>query len=181
MFPSQFWVHKNHETLLKALSIWKREGGHDAAVVFTGFQEDYRTAGHFQKIENLIKELELQQSVHCLGLLPRQDQIQLVRQAAASVQPSYFEGWSSLVEDCRSLGKTIYLSDIPVHREQDPPDAVYFNPDSAEELAACLQRDWEHLGPGPDLAREAQASAQSRKRGIGYARDFLKILAKVAR
>jgi len=178
MFPSQFWAHKNHETLLRALAILKQEGAPDVAVVLTGFQRDYRTPGHFGKIEELIVELGLQENVHYLGLLPRQKQIQLIRQAAAIVQPSYFEGWSSLVEDCRRLGKAIYLSDIPIHREQDPPDAVYFNPASADELAAHLRRDWKHLRPGPDLAREAQASDQSHRRGIMYARDFLNVTAR---
>jgi glycosyltransferase involved in cell wall biosynthesis len=178
MFPSQFWVHKNHEKLLKALAILKSDGNPDVAIVFTGFQKDYRKPGHFQKIRTLIEELDLQRNVHYLGLLPRHAQIQLFRRAAAIVQPSYCEGWSSLVEDCRSLGKTVYLSDIPIHREQDPPNAVYFHPDSSEELAAHLKRDWDSLSPGPDLANEMRASSKSRTAGIKYARDFLNVVAK---
>ena len=178
MFPSQFWVHKNHQRLLQALSIVKQQGQRDVAIVFTGFRKDYRKPGHFEVIQRLIEELGLQQNVHYLGLLPRHTQVQLLRRAAAIVQPSYCEGWSSLVEDCRSLGKRIYLSDIPIHREQDPPNAVYFNPDSAEELATHLRYDWEHLIPGPDLASEARAAVQSRELGIRYARNFLSIVAR---
>jgi glycosyltransferase involved in cell wall biosynthesis len=181
MFPSQFWVHKNHERLLQALSIVKREGARDVAVVFTGFQKDYRKPGHFTKIQNLTVELGLQPNVHYLGLLPRHDQVQLLRRAAAIVQPSYCEGWSSLVEDCRSLGKRIYLSDLPIHREQDPPNAVFFNPDRAEELAAHLKRDWDSLAPGPNWVDESQALVQSRERGIRFARDFLNIIARAVR
>lgn len=176
MFPSQFWVHKNHERLLQALSIVRQRGQPDIAIVFTGFHKDYRKPGHFHQIQHLTAELGLQRNVHYLGLLPRPVQIQLLRRAAAIVQPSFCEGWSSLVEDCRSLGKKLYLSDIPIHREQKPPHAVYFNPDSAEELAEYLTRDWDSLSPGPDLAEEARAVAESRELGIRYAQAFLSIV-----
>ena len=99
----------------------------------------------------------LQSQVRLLGLLDRPTQIQVMRTSAAVVQASFFEGWSALVEDSRALGKRIFVSDIPVHREQNPDDAVYFNPDSAEELADLIEADWPHLEPGPDLGREQRA------------------------
>ncbi len=42
----------------------------------------------------------------------------LLRGAAAVLQPSRFEGWSTIIEDAKSLGKPIVASDIAVHREQ---------------------------------------------------------------
>jgi hypothetical protein len=32
------------------------------------------------------------------------------------------------VEETKSIGKTIVLSDIPIHREQAPASALYFDP-----------------------------------------------------
>ncbi len=181
MFPSQFWLHKNHKVLLNALSIVKRRGIADAAVAFTGFKKDYRNPHFFETVEQLIKQLGIENNIHMLGLLPRRTQIQLMRQAAAIIQPSYFEGWSALVEDCRSLGKTIYLSDIPVHREQDPAYAEFFDPDSAEELAELIKRDWPQLAPGPDEKREEQAIRDTQERGMAYASQFLRIVERVGR
>jgi len=37
------------------------------------------------------------------------------------------------MEEARTLGKTIVLSDIPVHREQAPHQGVYFDPHEPEE------------------------------------------------
>ncbi len=178
MFPSQFWAHKNHANLLRALAKVRAAGHADVALVCTGAAHDYRRPGFIQEIEQLIESLGLSSSVFRLGLLPRQRQIQLMRRATAIIQPSYFEGWSSLVEDCRTLGKKLYLSDIPIHREQQPRDATYFDPDSPDELASSLVRDWFHLTPGPEVSRESRARTELTERAQTYARDFLAVVAR---
>ena len=54
------------------------------------------------------------------------------------------------------------MSDIPVHREQNPDDATYFDPDSPEELADLIEGEWPHSEPGLDLAREQRARDNSK-------------------
>jgi hypothetical protein len=49
-----------------------------------------------------------------------------------------FEGWSTVVEDAKSLNKFIFLSDIPVHREQNPLNVCYFNPYEEIDLTQKL-------------------------------------------
>jgi hypothetical protein len=116
--------------------------------------------------------------VRFLGLLDRPTQIQVMRASAAVVQASFFEGWSALVEDSRALGKRIFVSDIPVHREQDPDDAAYFNPDSAEELADVIEADWAHLEPGPDLGREHDAQEKQQRLIDDFARRFVEVVGR---
>jgi hypothetical protein len=101
--------------------------------------------------------------VRFLGLLDRSTQIQIMRTSAAVVQASFFEGWSALIEDARALGKRIFVSDIPVHREQNPDDAMYFDPDNAEELADLIEGEWPHLAPGLDPGRERRARDEQEK------------------
>src|SRR6185503_18248293 len=113
-------------------------------------------------------------------LLSRATQVQLMRRAAAVIQSSMFEGWSLLVEEARTLGKRIYLSDIAVHREQDPPDAVFFQVDNARTLADLIARDWAALSPGPDHVRENHARAVQVMRAQAFARSFLGIVKRVA-
>ena len=91
---------------------------------------DYRHPNYGEELLEQLTRDELTERVHCLGLLDRHTQIQLLRGAAAIIQPSLFEGWSSLLEDARALAKCVYVSDIPIHREQDPADAQFFNPHS---------------------------------------------------
>jgi hypothetical protein len=93
----------------------------------------------------------------------------------AVVQPSLFEGWSTVVEDARALGKRQFLSDIQVHVEQNPPNAVYFSPHSPEALARVIETAWDTLSPGPCLSDEQAALAAQDKLVTAYARTFLRI------
>ena len=179
MFPSQFWRHKNHQLVFEALRLLKEQGKDDIALVLTGNQQDYRWPQHFNDLQEFIKRHNLGKQIYMLGLLERQQQVQLLRCAAAIIQPSLFEGWSSLVEDCRTLGKKIYLSDIPIHREQNPPDAQFFPPQNAELLAELINQDWPHLQPGPDIAKEQQAYIQQQERAKDYARLLIEIIKKL--
>jgi glycosyltransferase involved in cell wall biosynthesis len=180
IFPSQFWIHKNHCVLFETIRILRDRGVSDICLVSTGHTNDYRHPDYFTSVQALIQTHGLKPHVHILGLLPRTVQIHLLRRAAAVIQPSLFEGWSTLVEDARTLGKRIYVSDIPVHREQEPPDAIFFHAHCAEELAELIARDWPDLKPGPDLARENEASLQQQSRELTFARLFLQIVERTA-
>ncbi len=179
MFPSQFWVHKNHGVMFEAMRLLKARGLEDITLVCTGCREDYRSPGHFARLLAFIEEHNLGDAIHILGLLPRQDQIQLLRAAAAVVQPSLFEGWSALVEDARAWGKRIYVSDIPVHREQGPENAAFFRPDRPQELVDLIAQEWDGSEPGPDPEKERDALERGRSRTIQFARSFLDLAARV--
>lgn len=179
IYPSQFWMHKNHRCLLDALRIASARHP-DIALVCTGHMSDYRNPDFGDGLlAEISADVVLRDRVHCLGLLERTTQVQLIRGAAAVVQPSFCEGWSSLVEDAQAFGKRIYVSDIPIHREQNPPDARFFDPESPEELAALLSADWDSLSAGPDLKKETEARCRQEGRAADYARRFMSILEKV--
>ena len=181
IFPSQFWIHKNHTCLFEAMRLLADGLCPDIALVCTGREHDYRHPEYARKLLADLKSFGLERNVHCLGLLPRHTQIQLVRAAVAVIQPSWFEGWSALVEDARTLGKRIYVSDIPIHREQTPLNARFFDPKSPAELAEMIAADWKLLSPGPDLALEREALTAQRQRAVDFARLFLNIIHKASK
>jgi glycosyltransferase involved in cell wall biosynthesis len=180
IFPSQFWLHKNHRLAFEAIRMLRDGGLPDIHLVCTGYPRDTRNPEYFAGLRRTLDKDRLHSNVRILGLLSRLTQVQLVRRAAAVVQPSLFEGWSLLVEDARTLGKRIYLSDIAVHREQNPPDAVFFDADNAAMLADLIARDWNRLSPGPDRPREDEARSAQVVRARDFARSFLTITARVA-
>lgn len=173
--PNQFWAHKNHITVLKALAILRDRQGLSIPLVCTGTQSDRRNAAHFDSLLEFIGARGIADQIHLLGLLPRREQIEVLRGAAAVVQPSLFEGWSTVVEDARAVGRPIFLSDIPVHREQSPPYGAYFSPESDEEVAALLAERWPSLRPGPDLNSEDIARSEMDGRILDSAREFCEI------
>ena len=71
-------------------------------------------------------------------MIPQEHVTALMLSSTALLNPSRYEGWSTTVEEARSLGTPLLLSDIPVHREQAGEAASYFDPQSANELAIAL-------------------------------------------
>ena len=178
MFPSQFWRHKDHLVLFEALKQLKGSG-EEVHLVLTGKDKDYRHPDHAPMLHDYLQQHELESQVHYLGLLPRHEQIQLMRCAAAVVQPSRFEGWSMLVEDCRALGKKMILSDIAVHQEQDPPQACYFPVGDAGALADVIADQWPSLIPGPDLDAENQAREENARLILEGGQSLMQVFEQV--
>lgn len=148
--PNQFWVHKNHMLVLEALSILRKGGEKGVKVVCTGNMNDYRNPGYPERLRVFIRENSLEENVSFLGLVDYKEMLCMMRHSLALLQPSLFEGWSSSVEEAKSLGKGCILSSLNVHREQDPARSVYFDPADAGGLAELLGTAYRDLNPGPD-------------------------------
>ena len=171
---NQFWKHKNHAVLFEALEILARRGT-VVPLVCTGQTHDSRWPGFFDESMDAICGTRIFPHIRFFGIMPREEQIQLIRAAAAMVQPSRFEGWSTIVEDARALGKTLFLSDLPVHREQTPPHTLFFDPARADALADLIEREWPGLAPGPDPVREAAGRREVEAKTVECGEAFLRI------
>ena len=139
--PNQFWKHKNHKIVFEALSILQREQIY-ANVVMTGHTYDYRYPKHFDELLNYIAGLGIGDRLFFLGMVSFPDLMSLQRMALALLNPSLFEGWSTSVEEAKSLGQRIILSDIEVHKEQAPEYGIYFENNNAESLAEAMKKVW---------------------------------------
>ena len=97
-----------------------------------------------------------------------------MRASDAVLNPSLFEGWSTTVEEAKSLGKRVVLSDIPVHREQAPAGAVYFPPRNPKALADVLRGVLSDRDAGGEMRRAERAKAlmpmRRRDFALGYER-----------
>ena len=138
LISNQFWQHKNHLIVLQASQLLKKKGIR-CTLVFTGKQEDYRNPLYFTELKRYVSEAGLSDSVYFLGLIDRKEQLKLMQHAKAVIQPSLFEGWSTVIEDAKLLQVPVLASDIPVHREQLPGMHCFFNPLQAEELADKIE------------------------------------------
>jgi glycosyltransferase involved in cell wall biosynthesis len=174
LVSNQFWQHKNHMLILKALRLLRERAIHPI-VVCTGHLYDYRRPDYSNEILQTIHKFGLAGQVYLLGLVPRMDQVQLMRCSIGVIQPSLFEGWSTVVEDARCLGKNIVLSDIAVHIEQNPPHSHFFSRNSSESLAETMSAQWSGLSPGPIFDHEAMAYENNIKEVQVFGKDFLQL------
>lgn len=177
--PNQFWRHKDHITLFHAL---RRilDSGHNVTFVCTGSDLRAATDDYSKELLQFIEKLSLGQNLRLLGVLPRANQIDVMRRCCAVIQPSLFEGWSTVVEDARAVGRPIIASNISVHREQLGNNATFFAPGNADSLAAAVISLDPSLKPGPDPDREAAALLDLKNRTRKSAQDFLGILKREA-
>jgi hypothetical protein len=67
----------------------------------------------------------------------------------------------------------VLLSDIPAHREHDPPKAVFFDPRNVEMLADTIAEVWRQVPPGPELELEQSARAELPGRISRFAESFV--------
>ncbi len=176
--PNQFWRHKNHNVVIQALSLLKAEHP-EITVVCTGNTNERRYPLYFGELLASISSLGLRDNLILLGLVPHAHLFSVMRQSLAMLQPSFFEGWSTTVEEAKSVGKRTILSDIPVHREQNPPQAVFFNPHDPQELADALVRVFNENKPGPDYDLEILARSQLPIRTKEFGRTFVEIVKEV--
>jgi len=137
LVSNQFHQHKNHQVILEALALLKSKGVMPF-VAMTGKLPEDNTSPYIVRLKALIKEHELEQQVCFLGVLSRQDQLTLMRFAQAVIQPSLFEGWSTVIEDAISLQTPVIAADLPVNLEQLGDTGIFFPKNDAFELAKTL-------------------------------------------
>lgn len=135
--PNQFWRHKNHQVVIDALTILSKCGV-DVVVVASGSTNDPREPDYFNSIMRQVKVRGLERNFRYLGIIPLPQVYALLRATAALINPSRFEGWSTTVEEAKSFGVPMILSDIDVHREQTADTARYFGIDDPAALANHL-------------------------------------------
>src|SRR3984885_9732709 len=160
--PNQFWKHKNHRTVIEALRILRQKGT-NPVVASSGREEDYRHPEHFARLQALVSAYGLTHNFRFLGTVPRPHVFALMRVSTALINPSLSEGWSTPVEEGKSLGVPMLLSDLRVHREQAGDRASYFDPERAEQIASLMARHVDLPAPARrDREKEAIAAAQER-------------------
>lgn len=170
---NQFWKHKNHLVALRAFEqAVKAHPALDLKLVLTGNLSDRRNPEYISEIEAFLNRPDLQGKLIFLGLIDRQEQLCLMKNAAFVIQPSLFEGWGTVVEDAKVLDKTILLSDIPVHREQMNEKCVLFAPHDANALAELLVRE----GQKEHHDCVEAGLANMRSRAAAYSKGFEALL-----
>lgn len=134
---NQFWKHKNHLFLFKAY--YKAlQKGLNLQLVCTGKLQDNRNPKYIEEVQCFIAENNLSEKILLLGLIDSDELHCLMKNSYAVVQPSLFEGWNTTVEDCKALNKFVFLSDLPVHREQTKANVCFFSPHEEDDLCQKL-------------------------------------------
>lgn len=138
LISNQFWIHKDHATAMRAL---KRVANiYNVSLVCTGAMDDYRHPGHLEVLKHFIDENRLTLWVQFLGHIPKRDQIEIMKDSLAVLQPTLFEGGpgGGCIYDAVSLGVPVIVSNIPVNKEVVAENVRFFDAGDDESLAAKM-------------------------------------------
>jgi len=147
-YPAATWPHKNHLTLLSAVSLLQERYGFDGDLVLTGV-----TKQHHDTIAAEIERLGLQKRVRLLGYLPYEDLPMLYNLARLMVFPSLFEGFGIPLLEAMACGCPVACSNTTSLPEVAGDAATLFDPRSADDMAAAIWRVWSDEGLRQELAR----------------------------
>ena len=83
---------------------------------------------YFPRLSKFVADNQLEKRIRILGFIPKLDQIALMKNATAVIQPTAFEGTPGglAIYDAISLGVRTIVSDIPVNREIEEWVTAYF-------------------------------------------------------
>jgi len=156
IISNQFWIHKSHITAFEALSKLKSKAGIDNIdIVCTGKTEDYRFPNYFNELKRKIVDLGLADRIHLLGYLAKKDQIHIMRNAIAVLQPTLFEGGpgGGSVYDAVAVGVPAIVSDIQINLEINEDNILFFKAGSADDMAAKMIEvlNWNRVKPDKAL------------------------------
>ena len=109
-------------------------------IVFSGKEADFRNPNYIHELKSKVKEYQLQDYILFLGFIDRNEQLQLMNHALAVIQPSLFEGWSTVIEDAKAMNQNVLASNIDVHKEQILTyGGILFEKENPKSLADCVE------------------------------------------
>ncbi|WP_244471872.1 glycosyltransferase family 4 protein [Rhizobium phaseoli] len=136
-YPAQFWPHKNHARLVRALAS-ARTIHPDMELVLAG-----STTREYDTVKTMASELGLSQAIHFVGYVPDADLAGFYHRARGLVMPTFFGPTNIPPLEAMACGCPVLISDKYGMREQCGDAALYFAPQSIKEIQGAMNRLWE--------------------------------------
>ena len=156
-YPAQFWRHKNHTNLVKALYRIKLEYQTEVPAVFVGAPKEA-----FREVMALIDRLGLTGQITYLGYVSDKEIVALYKRAEALVMPSWFNVSSIPVVEALALGTCCVCANIDPLPEQVGDAALLFDPHDETDIADKVWRIWKDDDLRRDLLARGAARAEER-------------------
>ncbi len=139
MISNQFWLHKDHGTAFSALAEYYKLGGNrNTHLVCTGSTHDHRDPNYFNQLQELIDSLGIKNEVHIMGYIAKEEQLHLMLNAKAIIQPTLFEGGpgGGAIYEAMAHGVPSIISNIKINQELlDEPNKLFFEAQNPLDLA----------------------------------------------
>jgi glycosyltransferase involved in cell wall biosynthesis len=132
-YPAQFWAHKNHVTILKAMALIN-SWGIEIKAVFTGIDK-----GNLEYIKKAVSDLGLDDQVVFPGFVSVEVIDTLYQTALCLVNPSLFGPQNLPPLEASIRGCPVIMAQTEGAVEQMGASAIYFSPLDYQHLATLIK------------------------------------------
>jgi len=139
-YPAQFWPHKNHINLIRALHRIRTNFGQTINLVLAGSPKN--KGGIFENVMAQIEKLKLRNHVKYLGYVPDADMPYLYKLSTALVMPTLFESVSIPIWEAFYLGVPVVSSNVCALPEQIGEAGLLFDPNNVNDMAEKIYKVW---------------------------------------
>ena len=152
IFPANYWPHKNHIVLLKALS--RLNYTHKIELICTGY-----LFGKELEVLTLLKQMNLK-NVSFLGFVSRDELMDLYSKSHIVISCSVYESSSLPILEGAALGCIPVASDIPSHIEMSEKFRInLFESENVNDLEKILTNTFESISKNDYSIQEFNAKA----------------------
>jgi len=168
-YPAQFWPHKNHIRLIKALAILKKEGL-DLKLAFTGSDK-----GNEKYIKSKALEYGLKEEVKFLGFVSKEELVTLYQNAACMTFASLFGPDNIPPLEAMSIDCPVICADSLGMKDQLEDAALFFNRLDENDLAQKVKILLKDENLKNDLITKGRVIAEAASTK-NYIRKFLELV-----
>jgi glycosyltransferase involved in cell wall biosynthesis len=135
-YPAQFWQHKNHLNLVKAVEMIKDDIP-DIKLLLCGSKKNY-----YYEVKNYIEDHHLEKYVQICGYVSNEQMTYLYKHATAMFMPSFFGPTNIPPLEAMELGCPVAVANNYGMPEQVGEGGLTFDPGKPEEIAQCIRKIW---------------------------------------
>jgi len=139
-YPAQFWAHKNHLNLIKAIKIAEDKYNQKIPLVLVG--NDKANSKNYNKIMNLAKDLNLQDRIFHLGYVKDEEIVALYKKTMVLVFASVGGPTNIPIVESMFLGTPVICPNLFAMPEQVGDAGVLFDPFNPEDMAEKIVKVW---------------------------------------
>jgi len=169
-YPAQFWTHKNHAAIVKAVAHLKRTDNSRLPVVFTGSDQ-----GNERQVHELVEQMQIGDQIFFLGHVSRQALRALYQNALCLCYVSFFGPENLPPLEAFGLGCPVIAADVPGAREQLGDAAIRVDPANELEIAEALKLLFKDKLKREELIRQGKERAR-RFTGRDFAKGLFDLL-----
>lgn len=134
-YPANAWTHKNHLILIMAFYVYRKTFDDQMHLVLTG--SDLKNN---PTIQTLITQDHLEDRIHILDYVNKEDMPELYNHAKALVFPSIFEGFGIPLLEAMAMGCPIIASNTTSIPEVAGDAAYLFDPKKPQSICDAMYR-----------------------------------------